>query len=195
MPAGNPHFSFNWFVPSLSYISSQELFQAIPQHRIRGLYCRCSRERWWGLRRGTSAFPDRGDCWKLLSLTTQPSLFSYALSEIGMQGKKMTTVQFLQGNVNKTPGSLKHALPHSTSCAGLSPGLHGVYCSHQGQEEWGEGPFLANHTMDLKQLTHAQFFSNHSVNEQGFGRGEIVTKIFSQLAMCLYTNNSQILRK
>lgn len=38
--------------------------------------------------------------------------------------------------------------------------------------------FLANHTMDLKQLTHAQIIGKHSMTEKSFGGGELLTKIF-----------------
>lgn len=38
--------------------------------------------------------------------------------------------------------------------------------------------FLANHTMDLKQLTHAQIIGKHSVTEKSFAAGELLTKIF-----------------
>lgn len=36
--------------------------------------------------------------------------------------------------------------------------------------------FPTNHTMDLKQLTHAWFISNHSMTEKSSGGGELLNK-------------------
>lgn len=78
----------------------------------------------------------------------------------------MMTFQFLPENVNKSRGSLKLVLPHCASYADcfLASAVF-TAASQEKKKDWKKGPFLANHAMDLKQLTYVQLISNHSMSD------------------------------
>lgn len=90
-------------------------------------------------------------------------------------------------NINKT-GVLESLLSSTVLLSTTVSGLRSVYRSHHSKErtEKRDPSFLlANHAIDLKQLTHALIISNLGP-EKSFCWGRLLMKIFQQLTICVY---------
>ena len=109
------------------------------------------------------------------------------------------TIQHFQENINKT-GVLESLLSSTVlpehNCFRASGVFIAAITAKERTEKRDPSFLLANHAIDLKQLTHALIISNHRMTEKSFVGGRLLMKIFQQLAICVYIiKHTQILRK
>ena len=104
------------------------------------------------------------------------------------------TIQHFQENINKT-GVLESLLSPTAlpvhNCFLASGVFTAAITAKERTEKRDPSLFLANHAIDLKQLTHALIISNHSMTQKSFCWGKVSYEnisTISNLYIYIYTH-------